>query len=251
MNFRTAELINIALFAFYIILAVARPLDTFRRVRILIVSIAGIFFVALMPSLNAVLRDWTPALLILLAYFNAGNFFTGADSRSQALLVDLDRRVCGEGRVYSSPFLEMCYMLCYAVVPAGLTLLYWIGRKDYADNFWTIVLVPTYLCYAALPFFQTSPPRIINAEECSGRIHSANLWLLGRVGVGANTVPSGHATASLAVALAFIGVSGPGAIAFGLVAVGIGLGAVSGGYHYRIDILAGWVLAIAGYVVLS
>jgi membrane-associated phospholipid phosphatase len=64
-----------------------------------------------------------------------------------------------------------------------------------------------------------------------------------RATIGANTFPSGHAAASLAVALAVVGVvPGAGLLLLGL-ALSICIACVVGRYHYVMDVLAGAVLA--------
>jgi membrane-associated phospholipid phosphatase len=60
-----------------------------------------------------------------------------------------------------------------------------------------------------------------------------------------NTLPSGHAAGSLAVALAVIGpVPWAGAALLGLAAA-ICVGCIVGRYHYVIDIVAGAAVALA------
>jgi membrane-associated phospholipid phosphatase len=71
--------------------------------------------------------------------------------------------------------------------------------------------------------------------------------VLRSVSVGWNTFPSGHAAASVATALA-VGARMPvaGAV-FGVIAIAICIGSVTGRYHYAADAAAGVVFAVAAF----
>jgi membrane-associated phospholipid phosphatase len=78
-------------------------------------------------------------------------------------------------------------------------------------------------------------------------VRGINASVLRAVSVGWNTFPSGHAAASIAVALA-VGARMPvvGAV-FGAIAISICIGSVTGRYHYAADAAAGVVLAVAAF----
>jgi hypothetical protein len=42
-----------------------------------------------------------------------------------------------------------------------------IGMRTYADQFWTVVLPPTHICYATLSFLQLLPPWMAKPDEDS------------------------------------------------------------------------------------
>src|SRR5262249_29613654 len=119
------------------------------------------------------------------------------------------------------------------------------------ERFWTIVLVTDYICFAALAWIQTRPPRALEPDEpwraaCRG----FNLRLLGATSVQANTFPSGHAAEALAAALLVFHT--PAAV-FAVMLFGalmVSAGAVYGRYHYALDAVTGWIVAIGVWWVL-
>ncbi len=102
-------------------------------------------------------------------------------------------------------YLELAYLLCYAVVPAGYACLVLAGHDAEGNRpFWSVVLLAAFTCYGLLPWLPTRAPRAI--EPSRGAIRSSirrlNLAVLNRASVQWNTFPSGHTAASLATALA-------------------------------------------------
>jgi len=266
---RAAEWINTLAFTFLTILAWLRALEARRRITITVLGGAGLGLTAasatlaprLLPTLTAsVTRDWLPYLLLLMFYWQAGQFFTRVDRRAQSLLEGLDERIvlgplawCAErrsGRVLLT-LLELAYLLCYLSLPAGLAALYIMRRGSQADRFWSVVLAATYVCYALVPFIQTKPPRM-SAEPGVTLTHSPvrafNLWILRRASIHANTFPSAHVACSMACALVLLRVSEPVGLVFLLIAICIALGAVAGRYHYAADVIFGVAVALAAFV---
>ena len=74
--------------------------------------------------------------------------------------------------------------------------------------------------------------------------------MLDRLSHQLNTFPSGHVAVSVAAALGVSAVSLPAGIAIGASALGVGVGAITGRYHYVVDVVAGaavGVLAACGF----
>ena len=100
--------------------------------------------------------------------------------RFEQRLLDFDRRLFGrEGLARferSAPrslieYLELAYLSCYAVVPAGYACL-WLGGSgaDAIARFWSIVLLASFLCYGVLPWITTRAPRALEPRAVVGRI---------------------------------------------------------------------------------
>src|SRR5215470_2963428 len=78
-----------------------RPLTFRRRAVISLMAAFAIIAVALARSsvevLGAdhasILRDWLPVVLMLVPYWQTGQFFVGPDEKVQARLVEIDRRL--------------------------------------------------------------------------------------------------------------------------------------------------------------
>ena len=211
---------------------------------------------------GAALRDWWPLALMLLGYWLPALLVTAPDETLERSLLAFDDRVVGRARIAALvergprvvvELLELAYLCCYPLVPAGLACLYLAGLRGRADQFWTAVLVAAFGSYGTLPWFSTRPPRTIDAPavRSPSGVRRLNLAVLGQASIQLNTCPSGHAAASLATALA-VGVHLPVAgIALGLVALGISAGSVVGRYHYVVDVLGGAALALVGFAILA
>jgi membrane-associated phospholipid phosphatase len=76
-------------------------------------------------------------------------------------------------------------------------------------------------------------------------VRALNLRILGAASVKVNTFPSGHAAEALAVTLLVLGAPWFVVLPMAFVALAISAGAVFGRYHYALDALAGWLVAVA------
>ena len=205
-----------------------------------------------MPLVYLLAGYWLPALLV-----------SEPNVRFEQSLLSLDRRVFRpEGLVrfeQRAPralveYLELSYLLCYAVVPAGYACLLIGGYDDgVIDRFWSIVLLAAFMCYGLLPWLPTRAPRAIEPERGGMRssIRNWNLAVLNRASVQWNTFPSGHTAASLATALAVGNYSPLAGIILGLVALSIAAGSVVGRYHYAADALAGAAVAVLAFLMAA
>jgi hypothetical protein len=268
---RAAEYINGAFFLFLIGLALLRSLPAPRRAKVFAIGAVGIGLICagyyagrLLPGLAAsVLRDWLPAILLLMVYWQAGQFFLVPGEELQRRLLRLDQKLLGpllsrlgRGRAgrWVVTYLELAYLLCYVLVPMGLGALYILHMRAYADRFWTVVLPPTCFCYVMVPFLPTLPPRMLEDPRegpwRSNRVRSLNLWILRYGSIHANTLPSAHVASSVASALALFQFSPGTAFLFLWVALSIACGAAVGRYHYAADVILGVVLAALSQVCI-
>jgi membrane-associated phospholipid phosphatase len=273
MDMRASEAIHIVVFGYFMVLAWARPLPVSRRVKVTGIGIAALaantvsaaLIPRLLPRLAAsVVRDWLPAALLLVVYWVAGAFFTRIDQRFQDRLERIDARFAAPwlhllyrrtiGRWAATVF-ETAYLLCYAMVPMALGTIYLLRRGGYADSFWTVVLISTYLCYGALPFLQALPPRMLEEKWLDPLpltpVRKWNLWMLRNASIHANTFPSAHVAASSAAALVLLALSPwPAGVLFAAIAVCIAFGTVTGRYHYGSDAVVGCGLAVVVFLVV-
>lgn len=270
---RTAEWIHIVVFLYFVSLAWGRALPARRRIKVTSIGLAGLGATAiaagvlpgLLPALAvSVIRDWLPAPLMLFVYWQAGEFFEKADERFQARLERLDAEFAapllnflaraGPGR-WIAGYVELAYLLCYPMIPMSMGALYVMRLARHADSFWTVVLASAYFCYAALPFVQTLPPRLLEepwlAPRHPGAVRRFNLWILRNASIHANTFPSAHAASSTAAALV-IGAVAPWPVAavFAAIASGIVVGTFAGRYHYAADAAAGVAVAATAFLAV-
>jgi len=242
-----------AYFAYLGVMAIARRKP--RPALLSIASLLSIFIVGMphvMPLVYLLVGYWLPALMV-----------REPNVQFEQRLLDIDRRLFGPDGLSrferSAPravieYLELAYLLCYAVVPAGYACLLVAGRGVGAiDRFWSTVLLASFLCYGLLPWLPTRAPRAAEASRETGRssIRRLNLAVLSRASVQWNTFPSGHTAASVATALAVATEMPLAGLALGIVAVSIAAGSVAGRYHYAADAIAGAAVACAAFVTAS
>ncbi|MGH9723094.1 MAG: phosphatase PAP2 family protein [Bryobacteraceae bacterium] len=268
---RTSEWINVVVFSFLGTLAWFRPLSTRARMKICTAAGAGLCATAigshllpriLSPLATSVCRDWLPSLLMVMVYWQAGQFANRVDEQVQRKLVRLDERLVlplladlRKRRLgaWLLTILEIAYLFCYPMVPLSLAALYIMRMGRQADHFWTVVLAASYTCYVAFPFIQTLPPRMLAEQQgvplAPGGIRIFNLWILRHASIHANTFPSAHVAASMACALVLLRLAPGVGVVFLLVAACIALGAVAGRYHYAADAILGALVAMVAFVI--
>jgi len=240
-------------FGYLAAMAVAR-----RKARPAILSMAilvCVFTVGtphIMPLVYLLSGYWLPALLV-----------RETNARLERQLLDVDHMLFGahglEAFERRAPrllieYLELAYLLCYAVVPAGFaSLLFAHYTGETLDTFWSVVLLAAFACYGLLPWLPTRAPRAVEppGHEMRSSIRRLNLAVLNRASVQWNTFPSGHTAASLATALA-VGIHMPLAgVVLAVVALSIAAGSVVGRYHYAADAIIGAAVAVLAFVMVA
>ncbi len=263
---RVSEALAVAYFIYLAVAALAVRLPALsrgRRLRVwlaagLVVAIEiGVASVPPTQSLEA-FRDWLPAFVILFAYFVTGLFFVAPSAHAEAWLKRWDDRLIGPRRFESVPrvlrvYLDVVYDACFLIIPAGFAVLVWAGHSERADRFWTLVSAAEFLPFGTLPWFQARPPWAIEARRAIDRaaFRRFSLSWVDKTTIHANTFPSAHASASLAVALAvWPAVPWAGAL-LAVLAVSIAAASVVGRFHYAIDAVTGLALAVALWAAMT
>ena len=225
----------------------------------------------------ATIRNWFPAVLILLAYRESGLlFFPDSTHRLDYLFVRWDHTllenrwvlgVLDAGAPWLQRYLEFAYSLCYPLVPLGLGALYVLGQwpklaaggrfdADRAiDRFWTTVLLAQFTCYALFPLFPSTPPRVF-FHDLPGPVvqplfRQMNFWILGQYGIQSSVFPSGHVAAVTATALSVRAYWPRAGVLFGIAAASVAVATVIGRYHYAADAVAGALIGITAFLASS
>jgi membrane-associated phospholipid phosphatase len=263
---RNSEWIQAGFAAILALVAWIRPLEPARRKAITIFAVAAIAVVALArlsvyvlgPEASSILRDWLPVPLTLIPYWQTGQFFKGPDEKTQSWLVASDRAILGFFARSGFRFgpiarltMEWAYALCYGLAFFGLVVLYAAGLRRETDVYWTLVLIPTYLCYAATPFFPALPPRSLRTEPARTQTTKSrvfNLWLLKYGSIQAISFPSAHAACAMAISLVLLRDLPIAGLVCLVISFWISVAAVVGGYHYAIDVILGAALALVFYL---
>jgi hypothetical protein len=200
---------------------------------------------------------------LLAGYWLPGLLVTAPDVRFEARLLGADRRLFGADGLArferSAPrllieYLELAYLSCYAVVPAGYLCLRLAGHgPESVDRFWSVVLLASFMCYGLLPWLPTRAPRALEPHRAGARssIRHLNLAVLNRASVQWNTFPSGHTAASVATALVVGSYMPLAGALLGIVAISIAAGSVVGRYHYAADALVGAGVAVLAFVMAA
>jgi membrane-associated phospholipid phosphatase len=256
-----ATLLAIAAWVYPIALRRRLTITLLAACAVVAVALARVSEHVLAPVQASILRDWLPVPLMLIPYWQTGQFFKGPNEKIQARLQATDRwlfdlasRIGWTFGGFARLTLEWAYMLCYPLVPLGLATLYAAGLRRYANTFWFFVLVPTYLCYAITPFVPALPPRSIGSAHThpasmksrvlrSSRVF--NLWILKHGSIQAISFPSAHVASALAVSLVLLHYVPLAGIVFLVIAFWIAVAAVVGGQHYVIDVVLGAAIALA------
>ena len=258
---RSSEWVSFVYFAALTAIAWLRPLPTARRIQITAIGLLSSVAVVTGARLAApAVRDWMPPLVILAGYFLSGRFFVNPSPSFEAWLIGWDRRLLGDpaARFAHWPrallaYLEIVYMGCVVLVPAGFAALAWTGRSALADSYWTLVTAAELGSFASLGVVQARPPWMVERKAVlSDRsVHRAASMMVEHLTIRANTFPSGHVAGSLAAALAVMRAM-PG---LGLVllffAGSIAAACIVGRYHYIVDVVTGVLLTVLIWSVVT
>lgn len=266
---RSAEIISLAFFGAFTVAAAVVPLPKARRIKGIGIGVAGVLIAWLLPQLDAlaggaVARDFIPAFLLLVAYWQTGQFVVGSDPRFQAFLERFDerwfavaarlRRNLGDRRTIPH-YLEIAYITCYPVVPLGVAVLYFMGRSDAVDQFWRVVLPATYATHGLTAVFHSWPPWMADSVAArtrrSSTLRSVNEWVTDNASIRANSFPSGHAASSFAIGFVLFDALPVAGLAFLWIAASIAASSILLRYHYVLDVVLGVGLAGASYVLLG
>jgi membrane-associated phospholipid phosphatase len=268
---RAPEIIQVVVVSLLVIAAQARHLERSRRTRVAVLA-----FVAIVAILTAkliqrwssffvmsIVRDWLPGALMLIPYWQVGQFFTGPDPVAEARLNALDKAFFLRVGVKPtatriskgiSLYLELAYFLVYPLVPLGVAVLYTAGLRAAVDLYWVAVLCATYLSYAFTMFIRARPPRMLPGYDgfrtARTRVRAVNREILDHASIQAITCPSAHVASAFAAALVIFRLEkGIGAV-FLVAAVSIAVSTIVGGYHYVADVLSGAILAILVFAIV-
>jgi membrane-associated phospholipid phosphatase len=258
-NVRSFEWVACAYFA-YLVVACWVPRLAFARRALLIAAaaIAGAGVWTIAHAAPVMVREWAPLAYILAGYFLSGLLFAAPSASIESWLIAWDRRLLGDpaSRFVRWPRalvagLELIYMGCSLLIPAGLALLPSAGHGASVDRYWVMVMGAELAAFAPLAFIQTRPPWAIERkpELADPAIHKLASQMVQHLTIRVNTFPSGHAAGSLAVALAVVGALpwvGAGLV---VLAAAICLACIVGRYHYVIDIAAGAAVAVVLWLV--
>jgi membrane-associated phospholipid phosphatase len=143
-------------------------------------------------------------------------------------------------------YLELCYMLVYAIAPFVVAILYFEDRRERVNGVLFLYLLGTLLAYALFPYFPSDPPRVAfggsDMPNVTSAVRELNLWIVGVYGIHSSVFPSAHVSSAFSAAWAlFAYLPERRRIGWGVLvyAVSVALATVYGRYHYAADVVAG------------
>lgn len=197
-----------------------------------------------------------PVAALLLGYWTSGLLFVSPQPAVERALLAVDRRLRIDRIAAATPrpvaeVLEFAYSGVYLFVLIALALA--LRARMAPARFWTLVLVTDYVCFGVLPWVQTRPPRALTGDPSwRASWRTINRRLLDASSVQVNTFPSGHAAEALVAALIVSGAAPwPLVLLMFVGTLAISAGAVLGRYHYAVDALAGWAVAVIVFYLLA
>jgi membrane-associated phospholipid phosphatase len=271
---RLSETLLVVYFAYTAVLAIRLPVSPeIARVTVTLnaLVIGGFFLLAKVDALRrreflSIVRDWYPMPLMLLAYRQMGWFALPRQTfdleqgwvRWDRLLLNqwgLKQTIESLGPLLPV-VLEVSYLLVYTIVPFSIAVLYAYHRRERVDDFLFTFLLGILISYSLFPYFPSEPPRTVFPGEdlpsMPSIVRRFTLWLLGGYGIHTSVFPSAHVSGAFTAAFAMIRVlpEHPWAGRFLLVlAVLIATATVYGRYHYAVDGVAGFGVAIAAFLL--
>lgn len=217
-------------------------------------------------SVFSMVRDWLPIALTLTAYREMNWFATAQKQHTlehiwilwdRWLLHDRGMRSMLEAWGWLGPmFLELCYLLVYAVGPFTVFIVYVYRRRDRVDRILATYLCGTLLAYALFPYFPSDPPRTVfvgmDAPGVMTAVRRLNLAILAGYGIHSSVFPSAHVSSAFSAAwgLLFFLREKPSVGWSMLFYAGcVSVATVYGRYHYAADAAAGGAISIAALLL--
>lgn len=238
---------------------VLRGLTPLARVQACVGAVVGLLLAMLAGYTAAVWLRLVvlPPMTLLVAYWCSGLLWVAPMERIEGFFIHSDRLMRVPHAAARLPraateLLELAYAGVYPLIAIALALHLSYASQPDADRFWTVILVTDLICFGMLPWVQTRPPRTLEASPpWRSSVRFLNVKLLGETSIGVNTVPSGHAAEAVAAALLVSDAPWPVAASMWLAALVVSAGAVLGRYHFALDAVAGWLVALAVWMLMA
>ena len=208
-------------------------------------------------SSRGVLRDWYPLLLMPLFYAEIPllNQCWSSGYRDARILA-LESAVCGgqPSRTLAAalPFtplselLHLCYLSYYPLIFVPPLLLYVQGRRAEFGHTVLAVMVTFYVCYVCFIYYPVEGPRYLWPVPTAvprGMIQALAQRILELGSSRGAAFPSAHVAVAVTQSLLALRQQVKLAPLLILLTMGMGVGAVYGGFHYCVDVLAGALIA--------
>jgi membrane-associated phospholipid phosphatase len=197
-------------------------------------------------------QAWTPLALVPYLYVELRWIIAGAGRpHADRLIAGWDSTLFGSQpssalalrwqSVGLSELLHLCYLSYYAVVFVPPAVL-WLRKRDRAFGATVLAIVITYtVCFVGFVLLPVDGPRFLFGPSAApeGPVRAVVIRILGAGSSQGTAFPSAHVAASVVAAICAMRFQRTLGIAIALLTSGMMVGAVYGGYHYAVDVLAG------------
>ena len=219
------------------------------------------------PATSSWLRSWAPLLTLLFLYSEmpaliqaAGHVFP-----LDPTVIAWEQSLFGQqpARTWAatipsavvSEVLHLAYLSYYPIIYVVPAELWRSGRRREFDTAVFALMVTFVACFVCYIVFPVAGPRYLWPSAApDGMFRSLATWLLEARSSQGTAFPSSHVAVATAQSVIALRLFGRKAAVIPAATIGLALGAVYGGFHYAIDVLAGAVLGFvtaAGAMALS
>ncbi len=260
---RPYEWLILAYYAYAAVAAVAR-IDGPSRWYPAGIFAAALLVMTVLSRRASYLRDWMP-LVFTFGAFREMNFFTPPvrDYHLENAWIGWDRWLLDTAHLRAAieslgplipSYLEICYVLVYAVALVSALIVIFHHHRDRLSTFWFAYLAGTFASYALFPYFPSDPPRVVFAHADLPHIVTIfrrfNLAILGQYGIHSSVFPSAHVSSSFACAWGLLIVL-PERKRWGWMvafySLSVAVATVYGRYHFATDAVAGFAISFLGW----
>lgn len=209
-----------------------------------------------------VLRDWAPLLAVPLLYTELPALIAGAESRFHDQLVQQwESALFGASPAHAtagrfawtglSELLHLGYLSYYLIIYAPPLWLYLRGERRNFEITITALAVAFTVCFVVFVYFPVAGPRYLWSAPPGipdGPVRRLALYVLAAGSSKGAAFPSSHVAVAVVQSLMMFRHHRGAALVISIASLLLALGAVYGGFHYGIDVLAG---AATGVVVAA
>ena len=220
--------------------------------------LAAVAATLVVPRTPTWVRLWTPLVLLLFLYSELPALIAAAGHRDtmDPLILRWEQSLFGgqPARAWAarmpsaalSEILHVSYLSYYAIIFSVPVALHGRGRlRDLAEAVFVLLLV-FIACFVAYLIIPVAGPRYLWSDGAApdGPVRRLTVWLLEARSSRGTAFPSSHVAVSVAQVVLAVRYFGPRGWWLGLPVAGLAAGAVYGGFHYLVDVIAGAVLGI-------
>ena len=242
------------------LLGLGRPRVPPIAIAVHLAVLAAIAAATWLPFVPSWLRRWAPLMSLLFLYTELPLLIRAAGHVGlfDPTVISWESAVFGgqpsidwaaaSASTLLSELLHLGYISYYPII-FSVPVLLTVQRRDHDFSEAVFVLLLAFaVCFVAYVVFPVAGPRYIwpsRADAVAGPIRKFTVWLLEARSSRGTAFPSSHvavATTQSVLAILYFGRRG---IIVGVMSVLLALGAIYGGFHYAVDVIAGAATGLA------